>query len=396
MRSLSPEDQFFQVFGSRPTLRVDAPGRVNLIGEHVDYLGGQVVPAAIDLRVTMLARRSEAVGREARIWTELTGDAVTRLPLTDLERRKDPKESWMNYILGVLAGYAAREVNLPGCEVAIFSSLPTGAGLSSSAALEMATALLVESFADVALSVVERALICQEAEHRYAGVPCGIMDQFAVGAGRQGHVLLMDCQALKVEPIPLPAGVAMVISDTGVKHALADGEYGKRRSECEAALARLNKASWRDVSSAEVEHKRGELGDRLSRRSRHVVSEMTRVDEFVDELRAGRSEGLAELMRSGHESLRADFEVSCPELDALVDAAYQFGPDHGLIGSRMTGGGFGGSTISLVRESIASALIDHLCSRFEEAFGRRPRCFTARASEGARAEFLTEDVSINP
>lgn len=373
---------FKKVFGRAPELRVQAPGRINLIGEHVDYLGGCVMPAAIDRHLTMAVAPSEQP--LIRAWSEGGAAEPLEVSLDDLVPRSSGPDYWINYLIGVVAGYRERGIETPGFEVAIASTLPSGAGLSSSAALETATALVVEALAGSSREVLERALICQQAEHRFAGVPCGIMDQLAVGAGREGCATLIDCRDLTLQPVRMPAGTVLVVADCGVKHALGDGEYGKRREDCEAALEMLGLDSWREAKLSDVQEKEGELGDRLFRRARHAVTEMGRVDAFAVALEQGDVEGIGSLMAAGHASLRDDFEVSCAELDLLVEAAQDFGPERGLLGSRMTGGGFGGSTVSIVRADAAEALCGALRGAFSDHFGRKIEPFITVASEGAK------------
>ncbi len=375
--------EFEKHFGAPPTVVAASPGRVNLIGEHIDYLGGWVLPAAIDRHLVVEAAPTEdgsfevvpaasGMGRPARFRND------------ELHRREDPGERWLNYLVGVLACYRDAGIETPGFRAVVHGDLPAGAGLSASAALETAFALVVERLADAKLDEVARALLCQRAEHECAGVPCGIMDQLAVGAAKADHALLLDCRDLAFRHVPLPGDLALVVVDTGVKHSLADGGYRARREDCERALARLGAASFRELAPAQVESARDLLGETLHRRARHAVGEMDRVGRFAAALAAGDDETVARLLREGHESLRDDFEVSCPELDCLVEAAYSCGPETGHLGSRMTGGGFGGSTISLVRRDAAPALQAHLESAFAAAFGRKPDAFATSAVDGAR------------
>ncbi len=377
------DEQFGSVFRRPATIRVQSPGRINLIGEHVDYVDGCVMPVAIDRRITMLVAPCDAP--EVRVWSCKGHDEEPQLiALDDLRPRTGPEEQWLNYLIGVLVGYRDAGVELKGFEAVLMSDLPTGAGLSSSAALATAMALTIEELSGQSKSVIDRALICQAAEHDFAGVPCGIMDQLAVGAGQAGHATLIDCRNLALRPIPIPAGIAIIVADSGVKHALGDGEYRKRREDCEAALTILGVESLRDATVDLVNEHEAALGDRLFRRARHVVTEMARVEEFAEALQSGDEERVGKLMREGHNSLRDDFEVSCVELDVLVDAAYEFGHGRGLLGSRMTGGGFGGSTVSLVRAEEADALLTYLEDAFEKRFGRTIEPFITVAANGAR------------
>lgn len=379
----SSASAFVRVFGHPPEVLAQAPGRINLIGEHVDYVGGFVMPAAIDRGISAAAARIEAP--EIRVWTALASDDVPPLviPLDSLERRKDPEDSWLNYLIGVVALLQEAGSEVPGFQVALTADLPTGAGLSSSAALETVTALVVEALTGADQDPVDRALLCQEAEHRFAGVPCGIMDQLAVGASRAGHALMIDCRDLTLTPVPLPPDVAIVVADTRVKHALGDGEYRVRRQDCERAAEVLGVASLRDASREMIEASRESLGSPGYQRARHVVSEIERVPAFATALSQGDFPSVGRLMREGHASLRDDFEVSCPELDALVDAAYDFGAERGLIGARMTGGGFGGSTVNLVRADQAETFSHHLEVSFSRDFAHDPAIFTTSAAAGA-------------
>ena len=377
-------DELFQRhFGSSPELTVKAPGRINLIGEHIDYLDGWVLPAAIDRHIFAAA----ASNGQNRVRILSAGPSARRaeFSLDDLQRRSAPAEGWLNYIIGVLAGYQGSGVEIPGFDILLTSTLPSGAGLSSSAALETAIALVIEGLSGISQDPVDRALLCQKAEHDFAGVPCGIMDQLAVGACRKGHALQIDCRDLSTEHIPLPEDISLVVFDTGVKHALGDGEYRKRREDCERALRLLDCDSFREVTSTNLIGQRIRLGDTLFRRARHAVNEMKRVRSFCDSLEHGDTDSLGPLMRGSHDSLRNDFEVSCRELDFLVDAADTFGFRRGLIGSRMTGGGFGGSTVSLVKREACDEFIDHLKQRFTAEF--RPsyplNAFTTHASGAA-------------
>ncbi|MCL4112223.1 UNVERIFIED_CONTAM: hypothetical protein GTU68_016515 [Idotea baltica] len=276
-----------------------------------------------------------------------------------------------------------------GFDAVITTDLPSGAGLSSSAALETATALAVESLTGQQLDPIRRARLCRQAEHEFAGVPCGIMDQIAVGLGQKGHALMLDCSDGSFTPVQIPSGIAVLVSDTQVSHALGDGEYRKRRESCDEALAILRKENWSEVSADVLSASQSELGPLLHRRACHVVSELARVPIMSQALATGDLAQVGEIMKSGHESLRDHFEVSCPELDLLVEAAYEFGTDRGLVGSRMTGGGFGGSTVSLVREEAAESLKSHVETAFREQFQTEANCFVATIADGASATATT-------
>lgn len=375
--------EFQRQFGAAPAVVAVSPGRVNLIGEHVDYLGGLVMPVAIDRHLVIEAAPAED-GVFEIVPVEAGFGAAARFGPDELHRREAKEEAWLNYVVGVFALYREAGVEAPAFRAVIHGDLPAGAGLSASAALETATAMVVETLSGIEQETADRALLCQRAEHDYAGVPCGIMDQLAVGAGRADHALLLDCRDLAARHVPLPGDLVLIVADTGVKHALGDGEYRLRREQCELALSLLGRDSYRDLDPNRVEAGRGLLNELLYRRARHVVSEMARVERFARALEDGDLPSLGRLLREGHESLRDDFEVSCPELDCLVEAAYAFGADKGHVGTRMTGGGFGGSTISLVRRDSAEGLREHLAEAFAERFGRRLDAFATSAVDGAR------------
>lgn len=352
---------------------VTAPGRVNLIGEHTDYNDGYVLPMAIERGV-----RIAVAPRPDRIVSLRT----TRDPQTveiDLRRPLAPgRRDWARYLCGVIAGYLDRGFPVPGFAAEISADLPAGGGLSSSAALEVATATAIETLCGQALAAEEKALLCQRAEHVFAGVPCGIMDQFAVTCGRPGHALLLDCRSRQVRHVPC-GNVAVLVADSGVKHALADGEYAMRRAECAAAAAGLGVASLRDVSGDDWSARRATLPDVLRRRATHVIEENARVHLFTAALEAGEWTQAGRIMVQSHESLRRDFEVSCRELDLLVDVAASV---PGIFGCRMTGGGFGGCIVALADPAQAAAALDTLLDRYRVASGTPATGFLTRAAGG--------------
>lgn len=368
---------FAERFGCKPEWLVQAPGRINLIGEHIDYLNGLVMPAAIDRYVRMAVRENGT--ERITVWSDGKSGSFG---WQDLKPFKGA-DYWMNYIGGVVEMYRREGIEVRGFDAVITADLPVGAGLSSSAALETATAFAVETVAGVKVDPTRRAELCRAAEHEFAGVPCGIMDQIAVGFGQKDHALMVDCSDASISPVKIPAGISLLVSDTRVSHALGDGEYRKRSESCDEALLILEKPGWREVSREDLSKKESELGSSLFRRARHVISELNRVPAMKDALVKGDLESVSEIMKSGHESLRDDYEVSCRELDLLVNAAYEFGFENGRVGSRMTGGGFGGSTVTLVREDSAEALKAHLESRFRAEFGSEPNCFITPIADGA-------------
>ena len=372
--------KFKDQFGKEPEVAVRAPGRINLIGEHVDYLDGLVMPVAINKQIEMTAALNDT--EEVRVFSELTQSPLVAIPLEDLFCNRE-SASWTNYISGVIAMIQQKGVEVKGFDAYISSTLPLGAGLSSSAALTTATSLCIEALTQRKLEPIERALLCQNVEHEFAGVPCGIMDQLAVGLSAEYKGLLIDCQNLRVENVSIPEELDIVVCDSGVQHALADGEYKRRREQCEEAIKILETGSLRNTNTELLESKKEVLGDTLYRRARHVISEIERVREFASALQYGNMGKLGRLMWDSHFSLRDDYEVSCKEVDQLVNIAYDFGPTRGLVGSRMTGGGFGGSTVSLVKSEATKLFILYIQNEYKAATGRDLAPFVTKPSKGA-------------
>jgi len=356
-----------------------APGRVNLIGEYTDVSGGLVLPVALDLGILVEGTADERI--------RLASDAFPGSVELDPNGAEDGQTGWGRYVAAVaaeLAGLGRSPVGLSG---RVRSTLPAGAGLSSSAALEVALAFALCAVADFRLEPLELALAAQRAEHRAVGVPCGIMDQATSVLGKEGHAILLDTSTLAYEQIPLPPGLAIVVVDSGVARSLEESGYADRRRELERALSALDGRKPSDLTDTEAEEAEARLDPVAARRLRHVVGENLRVREVVEALTAteGPSHGkLGELFRAGHESLRDDFEVSTPELDLLVDLAY----DAGAVAARMTGGGFGGSVVALVvserAEEVAEAVVI--------AYGARANAYVCRAADGAR-ELTLADAS---
>lgn len=364
---------------SKARITAAAPGRVNLIGEHIDYCDGFVMPFAID-RYVVIAGCANGTSM-ARIATAL-GDEVCSFSLDSPVEEGQPK--WSNYIRGVVRGFQDRGHNIHGFDAYILSSVPGGAGLSSSAALECATATFLEGLLDTHLQTREKALLCQKAEHDFAHVPCGIMDQFASAFGKANKLILIDCQTGDPELVPFEnPDLTVLISNTMVHHELSDGGYALRRKHTEDGLAMIGKASWRDVTAEDVQANWSELGDPVNRRSRHVVSEIARTQAAAKALERNDFEALGPLMAASHDSLRDDFEVSCKELDIMVEIAHRIGRKGGVIGARMTGGGFGGSTVTLCETNKASNIAETLASEYEKATGIKPQIFASRPSRGA-------------
>ena len=367
---------FSEVFGREALVVARSPGRVNLIGEHVDYQMGRVMPFAVDRYIDCAA--APISEPEIRIWSSSIGGAPLRMALSEL-RPLDGDDAWANYVLGVIAEYVRSGVEVAGFEAILSGDLPLGAGLSSSAALESVTALVIESLSGCAKSPMERSKLCQAAEHAFAGVPCGLMDQLAVNHGRAGHALMIDCRDLTLTPLPLPAELSFVMVNSGVRHALADGEYARRKADCESAASMLGLTTLREAELSVVDAGRESLGDRLYRRARHVVTENARVERFAEALKNGERAELGRLMAASHASLRDDYEVSCTELDVLVELA----TDIGAVGTRMTGGGFGGCTINLVPREQAATFCNEICITYQKRQGQAIEAFTVEPVDGA-------------
>jgi galactokinase len=366
-------------FEAKATTTAAAPGRVNLIGEHIDYCDGFVMPFAID-RYIVISGCANGTS-QARIATAL-GEEIATFDLSAPLEEGSPK--WSNYIRGVVRGFQNRGHSIPGFDAYILSSVPGGAGLSSSAALECATATFLEGLLDTRLQTREKALLCQKAEHDFAHVPCGIMDQYASAFGKPNRLVLIDCRSGEPELVPFEnPDLTVLISNTMVHHELSDGGYAARRKHTEEGLAIIGKASWRDVTDADVQANWDQLGEPINRRSRHVVGEISRTIAAAAALARNDFETLGPLMAASHDSLRDDFEVSCKELDIMVDIARKIGRNGGVIGARMTGGGFGGSTVTLCESRLATEIAATLASEYEAATGIKPQIFASRPSQGA-------------
>ena len=360
-----------------------APGRVNLIGEHTDYNGGFVLPMALD-RETVVAAASRP-DRRVRVHSLDLGETAE----FDLDRPGERRRGlWLDYVEGVARALISRGVGLGGADLLIRSDVPAGAGLSSSAALEISAGLALAGVSGARVGAVELALAGQQAEHEYVGAMVGIMDQLVSALGRAGHALLIDCRTLEATPVPLDTReVAVVVCDTRVKHQLSSSEYNTRREECARGVGLLREflpgiEQLRDVSAGEFARHESSLPEPVRRRCRHVVTENGRTLRAAEALRAGDLEEMGRLMYASHDSLRRDYEVSSAELDRLVESARALGG--AALGSRMTGGGFGGSTVSLVRRDRLEEFTSHSARDFVSAFGHEPAVYVAEAGDGAK------------
>ncbi len=373
-------ETFRERFGRPAQVTAVCPGRVNLIGEHVDYNNGLVLPLAIDRHIAVCASPSDR--SDCQIATDRHDETVS----ISIEPPLRPgKPFWTNYLRGVVSGFLDRGVELTPFDAYVASNLPAGSGLSSSAALSVATATALEGLSGATLELEDKALLAQHAENTFAGMPCGIMDQFAVTFGQAGHLILLDCESQEVTPIPMPDdGIQIVVTGSGVSHSLAESEYAKRRQECERVAAFFGLDSLRDLDWTTLQIKRASLPDPLYRRARHVITEIERVTNCANRLQAGEWTAVAGLLYSSHESLRDDFEVSCEELDLLVEITRSPDFDGRVYGSRMTGGGFGGSTVSLVPHDLVPTFKSIVTERYRQQTGLTPTIFSTLPVPGAR------------
>jgi galactokinase len=371
-----------QAFGTQGTCpRVfRAPGRTNLIGEHTDYNDGYVLPAAIDRATWVaIAPRNDRI---LRVYSEHFAESVE---FNLGEASSAPRRHWSDYVRGVALMLERKGSSITGADIFIRSDVPLGAGLSSSASLEVASATALAEIAGRELPKLEIARLCQRAENEFVGAQCGIMDQFVSCFGRAGHAVFLDCRSLESAAVPLPAGFRLVLCNTMVKHEIAGGDYNLRRRECEESVARLAKAlpgirALRDVTPAQAEEHRALLSDVLYRRARHVTTENARVIEARVALERGDLAKLGHLMAESHASLRDDYEVSCRELDVMVELANKI---EGCVGARMTGGGFGGCTINLVAAEQVDNFVARMTESYQRATGIPPEIYSCSAADGA-------------
>lgn len=371
--------KFFQEqFKASPSFAVCAPGRVNLIGEHTDYNDGFVFPMALELVTVIVGRKSD--GNVCRLATCAQGvdePHVITFPIHTPDSPLVPgKPSWANYVKGVIANFPGP---IPAFDAVIATSVPLGGGLSSSASLEVATYTFLEQLTGKEQKDLKvKALACQKAEHNFANMPCGIMDQFISVMGKRGNALLLDCRSMEATLVPMTnPDLAVLVTNSNVRHELTGSEYPTRRKQCETAAKTLGKPSLREVTMAELEANKGKLEDVEFCRARHVVGEIQRTTEAAAALEKENYEKFGKLMVESHNSLRDDYEVSCEELDLLVKLAMEV---DGVYGSRMTGGGFGGCTVTLVKRSSVDNLIKHI----QEGYENKATCVVTSPADGAR------------
>lgn len=377
-------EAFRAAFGNEPQFIATAPGRVNLIGEHIDYSGGHVLPFAID-RVCAVAA-SPGSGR-ARVLAVDLGETWTAPPLARLAEARDRTEirpgSWQAYIAGVMHFVGGALGEVPGVDLAIATDVPIGAGLSSSAAIEVAVATALEAASGRSLDPLRKARLCQQAEHEFAGVPCGIMDQAAAVLGRANHAVLLDCRDIaryRHVALPSPDQAALYLFESGVKHALGQSEYPRRRAASESAAARIGVPWLSDAESHQVSAAHSRLTDEERRCADHATGENRRVMDCAQALQAADFQSVGRALLASHASLRDVYRVSCPELDVLVDAA---AAQPGVYGARMTGGGFGGCVIALIMPDAVGVVTGRVQAAFAARFGRPCTSMAVRAAGGA-------------
>jgi galactokinase len=379
-------DIFQQRFGSTPDHLARAPGRVNLLGEHVDYNDGFVLPAAID-RATYIVFSASGSDQTTLVAADFEQEASFTPETVPSKSQTDgtPLPEWALYPAGMMWALAERGLQARGLRAVYASDVPRGSGLSSSASVEMAFMIAWEALGGWMLPAMQRALLGQRAENQYVGVNSGIMDQFASACGVKDKLLLLDCRSLEWKTIPLPEDLSIVIADTKVRRKLTSGEYNRRRFACEEAVRLLKEdlpeiRSLRDVSSGEFNRYAAKLPEEVSKRARHVVEEIERSKQAEALLEARNIRRFGELMNECHTSLRDLYEVSCPELDVMVSIAQSL---DGCYGARLTGAGFGGCTVNLVRRERAQEFSEALANGYESQVGYAPEIYISYASTGA-------------
>lgn len=368
---------FADCYEGSPEWVVRAPGRVNLIGEHTDYNDGFVMPMAID-RAVYIAGRNIG-GDQVRIHSVDFAEESS-FSLSDVTELTPAGDGWLEYVKGTAWALADSGRSLAGWEGVLLGDVPVGAGLSSSAAVELAVARAFQRGADWSWDAAAMALLGQRAENRWVGVNCGIMDQMISACGKDGHALLLDCRSLEGQHVPLPNGVAVVVLDTGTRRGLVDSAYNERRAQCEAAARFFSVGALRDVDEETFADRMHALDETPRRRARHVISENARTESAAEAMRQGDAQGLGLLLNESHVSLRDDFSVSSEALDAMVECAQ----DHvSCYGARMTGAGFGGCAVALVDVEQTALFVEETAQAYRTRTGHDPSVYVCRAMEGA-------------
>jgi len=367
---------FSRVFDAPPTLIARAPGRVNLIGEHTDYNDGFVLPMAIDYDIRIAARARP--DRTVRLYS-VDLDKRDTFSLDNVRRVGD-WPTWADYVRGVADVLQREGYTLRGMDAALTGNVPRAAGLSSSAALELATITAFRLLCALDLDPVRAALVGQRAENEFVGMRCGIMDQFISSLGKADHALLIDCRSLDYEAVPLPTGARIIVTDSAVRRGLVDSAYNERRAQCEQGARLLGVKALRDVSVEMFEARRDKLPTLVARRCQHIVTENQRTLDSVQALKRGDLATFGKLMNESHASMRDWFEITTPEIDALVEIQHN---TPGCLGARMTGGGFGGCTVALAREDAVPTLPETIQTQYPARTGKTPQVYVCRAMDGA-------------
>jgi galactokinase len=367
-------ERFQTVFSAPPQWVVRAPGRVNLIGEHTDYNDGFVMPLAID-RAVWIALRPRDDGRV--VAHSVDYDQTAEFSLDALQ---NGQTGWLEYIKGTAWSLQEEGFRLNGWEGVVLGDVPAGAGLSSSAALEMATARAFAQVSGLVWDPARMAILGQRAENRWVGVNCGIMDQLISAVGQKDHAVLIDCRSLALQQVPLPPGLSVVVLDTATRRGLVDSAYNERRANCEASARYFAVAALRDVDMTTFEQLANGLDPVAERRARHVISENERTQRAAEAMQRGDAETLGRLMIESHVSLRDDYEVSSEALNAMVDAALMH---PACFGARMTGAGFGGCAVAIVRSEAADDFARQTADVYQNQTGQTPSVYVCRATAGA-------------
>ncbi|MFK8032170.1 MAG: galactokinase [Gammaproteobacteria bacterium] len=374
------EEQFVARFSKPSHWTIRSPGRVNLIGDHTDYNDGFVLPMAIEHAVWLIAAPRDEAGINV-----YSANLDRAEEFGGNGEKLSVSETWTDYLKGVVAEFQSHGMDMPGLEILVWSDVPMGCGLSSSAALQIGMARLLQLIEPERVPDGELAALCQTAEHNFTGMPAGIMDQFCVAYAKNEHLMYLDCRSLDVQHIPLRDDrVAVLIINSKVSRELRDGSYAKRRASCEEACGILGVSHLRDVTSAQVEEAKEELGDLRYRRARHVTSEDERTAATVEAIANKDWREVGRLMHESHLSLSNDYETSCPELDIINNIAHDMGQDSGLYGARITGGGFGGCAVALIEREHLESIVTTLSARYLEATGIELEAYSSSPSFGAR------------
>lgn len=369
---------FVDTFGAEPAHYFQAPGRVNLIGEHTDYNDGFVLPCAIDYQAMVAATPRD--DNKIVVTAAAFNNQITEFELT-LPIQPSTEASWSNYIRGVATALLERDMPLVGANLAVIGNVPQGAGLSSSACLEVCIGLTLTRLATQDTSLKDLALIGQEAENRYVGVNCGIMDQMVSARGEEGHAMLLDCRSLDIKSVAIPSNAAVVIINSNKKRGLVDSEYNTRRQQCEAVAKHFGVQALRDISVEMLEARKAELDEVAYRRARHVITEDVRTLEAAEVLPLGNLVRMGELMEQSHISMRDDFEITVSEIDFIVNTVKTvIGKDGGV---RMTGGGFGGCVVALTPLDKVEAVKEAIAAHYTEQTGLVADIYVCKASQGA-------------